>query len=45
MDNGLEWLGSMETDEATRGIHGIFQDTITGECTYDFDGSQIRRLI
>lgn len=45
MDNGLEWLGSMETDEATRGIHGIFQDIFAEEYTYNFGGSQTRRLI
>jgi hypothetical protein len=45
MDNRLVWLGLWEGDTAIKSWCGIFQDTITGECTYDFDGSQTRRLI
>ena len=45
MNNRLEWLGSWEGDAKPRSMCGIFQDTFTEECTFDFDGSQTRRLI
>ena len=45
MDNRLEWLGSWQGDSAIGSMCGIFQDVFTEECTFDFDGSQTRRLI
>lgn len=41
----VEWIGSWPGDTESRRIAGIFRDASTVESTYDFNGSQTRRLI
>ena len=45
MDNRWGWLGSWQGEAGIESMCGLFQDILAGECTFDFDGSQTRRLI